>query len=51
MAQLSDDWVMMDDVLTGLQPMDLSHAGGEFEAVTQQIGDDLLSSRNPRSVF
>lgn len=33
------DWEMADDVLNGTQPLNLSHEGGEFEAISELYQD------------
>jgi hypothetical protein len=38
------DWEMMDDVLGGIERMDASHAGGEFEAVLQGMEEDICAT-------
>jgi hypothetical protein len=35
--QDSDDWIMLDDVLDGSIPLDISHEGGELDG----LGDDF----------
>jgi len=41
-----DAWEMdIDDVLAGMETIDISHAGGEFAAIVD-IADDLLGSAN-----
>lgn len=39
------DVQVANDVLSGDIPLDISHAGGEFEAVFEGLDDDLLGSR------
>jgi hypothetical protein len=33
----SDDWIMLDDVLNGSIPLDISHEGGELDG----LGDEF----------
>jgi|SRR5882762_6219418 hypothetical protein len=33
----SDDWIMLDDILDGSVPLDMSHEGGEFDGFGEEF--------------
>jgi hypothetical protein len=41
--QDSDDWIMLDDVLDGSIPLDISHEGGELDG----LGDEFRKTFAP----
>lgn len=43
------DWEMMDDILDGSSQLDISHEGGEFYTVVQDIEEELWQA--PRYFF
>ena len=43
-----EDWMMMEDVLTGADCIDISHAGGEFAEVAQAMEDELMDDYKKR---
>jgi hypothetical protein len=36
-----DDFTMLDNVLSGAELMDVSHAGGELELIVGELSDEL----------
>ena len=42
-----DDWEMLDDILYGDEALDISHVGGELEALTERHGHDCERYGHP----
>jgi len=45
------DWEDMEDVLVGEQRLDISHAGGEYEAITDQLRNDIWNTGSMSFLF
>jgi hypothetical protein len=41
--------VTLEDILDGSEPLNISHAGGEFSALTKELNNDLWKEQVSRS--